>query len=42
MPPDNEALIPDSLKTIMEFPGYPADNLAQMKEAYAEAGRNRP
>jgi hypothetical protein len=38
VPPDYEALIPDSLKTIMEFPGYTADTLSQMRQAYAHAG----
>jgi uncharacterized protein len=38
VPPDYEAQIPDELKTIMEFPGYVADTLAQMKAIYRAAG----
>lgn len=38
VPADYEARIPDSLKTILEFPGFTADNLAQMREMYAATG----
>ena len=38
VPADYANRIPDSLKAIMEFPGYVADNLSQMKKIYAEAG----
>src|SRR5262249_21231661 len=38
VPADYEAHIPDDLKTIMEFPGYTADSLAQMKATYRAAG----
>jgi len=38
VPADYASRIPESLKTIMEFPGYSADNLQQMRKIYAEAG----
>jgi predicted TIM-barrel fold metal-dependent hydrolase len=38
VPADYASQIPDSLKQIMEFPGYVADDLARMKAAYAEGG----
>jgi len=28
----------DDLKTLMEFPGYTADNLARVRQRYAEIG----
>jgi hypothetical protein len=38
VPADYEAQIPDSLKTILEFPGYAADNLSRMRAHYQAAG----
>ena len=38
VPADYAGRIPDSLKTIMEFPGFVSDNLSQMRKIYAEAG----
>ena len=38
VPANYEALIPDELKTIMEFPGFVADNLSKMKAAYQAWG----
>ena len=38
VPADYEDQISDELKTIMEFPGYTADNLSKVKERYAELG----
>ncbi len=37
-----ESLIPNSLKTLLEFPGYTADNFARAKKTYAEWGEGRP
>ncbi len=41
VPKDYANHIPDSLKTILEFPGYTADNLSTMRKIYAEAGGTR-
>jgi hypothetical protein len=41
VPADYESRIPDELKTIMEFPGYVADNLSKMKAHYLAAGGQR-
>ena len=41
VPRDYANRIPDSLKTILEFPGYTADNLSTMRKIYAEAGGTR-
>jgi predicted TIM-barrel fold metal-dependent hydrolase len=38
VPKDFEGRISNELKTIMEFPGYTADNMSQMKERYAAMG----
>jgi hypothetical protein len=38
VPSDYERRIPDKLKTLLEFPGYAADNMAKLKNAYAAAG----
>jgi hypothetical protein len=38
VPADYAAHIPDELKTLMEFPGYTTDTLAQMKALYHSAG----
>jgi predicted TIM-barrel fold metal-dependent hydrolase len=35
-PTNYEALIPDSLKTLLEFPGYTADNFAKARLAYQD------
>jgi hypothetical protein len=34
VPQDYESKIPASLKTLMEFPGFAADNMSRFKEAY--------
>jgi len=37
--PDNyEALIPDELKTLLEFPGFTADNMSRLKQTYLATG----
>ena len=38
VPADFESRMPDQLKTIMELPGYTADNLARFRENYLAAG----
>jgi hypothetical protein len=38
VPPNYESLIPDELKTVLDFPGFVADNLSKMKETYLAAG----
>jgi hypothetical protein len=38
VPADFEARIPERLKTLLEFPGYTADNMARFKERYAAIG----
>jgi hypothetical protein len=38
VPKDYEKRMSKELKTILEFPGYTADNMAQLKDAYAAAG----
>lgn len=38
VPKDFESRMPKELKTIMEFPGYTADNMSKFKEQYAAAG----
>ena len=38
VPTDYESRISDELKTIMEFPGYTADNMSKFKNKYAELG----
>jgi hypothetical protein len=38
VPEDYESKIPDKLKTLLEFPGFRADNLSRIKEAYAASG----
>ena len=38
VPADYEGRISDELKTIMEFPGYTADNMSKFKEKYAALG----
>ena len=38
VPADYEDRISDELKTIMEFPGYTADNMSKFKEKYAALG----
>ena len=38
VPPDYEDRITDELKTILEFPGYTADNMSKLKDRYAELG----
>jgi uncharacterized protein len=41
--PENYAsLIPNELKTLLEFPGYTADNFAKARKAYAEWGGGKP
>jgi len=36
VPADYEKRISNELKTIMEFPGYTADNMSKFKEQYAQ------
>ena len=38
VPADFERRISDELKTLLEFPGYTADNMTRFKQRYAEAG----
>ena len=38
VPADYEERISDELKTLMEFPGYTADNMSKFKGKYAELG----
>ena len=38
VPKNFEQRKPRELKTIMEFPGYTADNMSKFKEQYAAAG----
>ena len=38
MPADYASKIPDSLKHLMEMPGYTADHLAQAKARYLASG----
>jgi hypothetical protein len=41
VPANYEALMPDELKTIMEFPGFVADNLSKMRAEYLAMGGER-
>jgi hypothetical protein len=41
VPKDFEQRITKELKTIMEFPGYTADNMSKFKEKYAASGGER-
>ena len=41
VPANFASLIPNSLKTLLEFPGYTADNLSKVKQRYAELGGGR-
>ena len=41
-PANYEHLIPNELKTLLEFPGYTADNFAKARTAYAQWGEGRP
>ena len=34
MPEDYESKIAEDLKTLLEFPGYRADNMSRFQEAY--------
>ncbi len=38
VPKDYETLLTPQLKTILEFPGYAADDLGKLKQAYLETG----
>jgi hypothetical protein len=38
VPADYASRIPDDLKTLMEFPGYQADNLSRLRAAYQATG----
>ena len=38
VPADFANRIPDSLKTLLEFPGYTADNMTKLKQSYAAIG----
>jgi hypothetical protein len=41
VPQDYESLITPELKTILEFPGFTADNISKMRETYLAAGGQR-
>jgi len=41
VPAGFESLIPNSLKTLLEFPGFAADNFSTMRKQYAELGGDR-
>jgi hypothetical protein len=41
VPSNFEELIPDSLKTLLEFPGFASDNFSRMRQRYAEMGGER-
>jgi hypothetical protein len=38
VPANYEALIPDDLKTLLEFPGFAGDNMSKFKETYLAMG----
>ena len=38
MPANFESLIPNSLKTLLEFPGFTSDNFSKMKAEYLAQG----
>ena len=38
VPKDYESRMPNELKTIMEFPGYTADNMSRARETYLAMG----
>ena len=38
MPKDYESRIPAKLKTLLEFPGFAADNMSRFKERYLATG----
>ena len=38
VPPNYEELVPDELKTLLEFPGFVADNISKLKERYLAEG----
>src|SRR5262245_11836101 len=38
VPPDFEPMIPDELKTLLEFPGFVTDNLSRLKQRYLAEG----
>jgi hypothetical protein len=38
VPPNYEELVPDELKTLLEFPGFASDNLSRLKERYLAEG----
>ncbi len=38
VPKTFESLIPDSLKTLMEFPGFTADNISRTRKEYLAMG----
>ena len=38
VPKDYESRMSDKLKTLLEFPGYAADNLSKFKDTYASIG----
>jgi hypothetical protein len=38
VPADYESRIPTELKTLLEFPGFAADNMSRFEEAYAASG----
>ncbi|PYU15406.1 MAG: hypothetical protein DMG29_06970 [Acidobacteria bacterium] len=38
VPANFESLIPNSLKTLLEFPGFTSDNFSKMKAEYLAQG----
>jgi len=38
VPPDFETMIPDELKSLLEFPGFVTDNLSRLKQRYLAEG----
>jgi hypothetical protein len=41
VPPNYESLIPNELKTLLEFPGYVSDNFSKMRRQFVEMGGER-
>src|SRR3989454_5761858 len=41
VPANYASLIPNSLKTLLEFPGFASDNFSRMKPQYVEMGGQR-
>jgi hypothetical protein len=41
VPSNFSALIPNQLKTLLEFPGFSADNFSKLRQRYVESGGGR-